>query len=273
MTIRERWFVDGWEFTQGEVRDVEYRSGQLGTPAMRGENATVVNRTGKQWRPKIHDSGSFTLEVWFGEDQRAAQAAWDEILKAVVQPHRQCTYRRVTAAGESRYCEGEVVGRLEPTAIGQQGYRASIEVGVPRGYWRGDTVFSVSTPLTGPATVREVELTPFAASTAPLEDLILRLDGAVGLPQITDITPYGRGETLLYAMSLADNQAITFNCGDWSAVGIGVGVNEAAINYSGERFLTVAAPPPGVMPRLQLSGTTLGANGKLTVSGYRSYLC
>lgn len=30
--IRERWFADGWEFTEGDIRDVEYRTGQLSSP-------------------------------------------------------------------------------------------------------------------------------------------------------------------------------------------------------------------------------------------------
>lgn len=274
VAIRERWFADGWEFTEGDIRDVEYRSGQLGAPAMRGSNAVVANRTGEQWRPKVHGPGSFTLEVWLGTYQRQAQAMWDELLRAVVQPHRLVTWRRITAAGETRFCEGEVTAALQPTYVGQSAYRASIEVSVPRGYWRGDTEFTQATALTGPAGYRDLALTEFATSTAPLEELRLRLDGQLVNPRVQDLTDRGRGEELLYAQTIPNGQALALDCADWSAAGAGGLVPvPAAINYTGDRFLTVAATPPGVVPTLRLAADTIGAAGRLTVSGSRSYLC
>ena len=124
--IRERWLADGWEFTEGDIRDVEYRSGQLGAPGTRGSNATVANRTGEVWRPKLHAAGSFTLEVWFGTYQRQAQQLWDDILRAVSQPHRLVEWRRITAAGETRTCLGEVTAALAPIAT-----RCSVNVRPP----------------------------------------------------------------------------------------------------------------------------------------------
>ncbi len=274
MTIRERWLADGFEFTNGDYMDVEYRSGQLGVPAARGSNATVANRTGEVWRPKVHEAGAFSLELWFGTYQRQAQALWDDILRAVVQPHRLVTWRRITAAGETRTCAGEVIGALLPTAVGQSAYRASIEVHVPRGYWRGEQTFSVSTPTSGAATSREVDLTPFAASTAAMEELTYRLDGHLVAPKVTDLTALGRGESLSYAATIPAGQALTLSAGDWSATGSGgLAVNTEAINYTGDRYLTVAATPPGTVPRLRLTAGEIGTAGKLTVSGYRSYLC
>ncbi len=281
MTIRERWSVDGYELTEGAVRDVEYRSGQLGTPALRGDNATVAHRTGTLWRPKVHEAGAFTLEVWFGEDQRTAQAQWDEILRAVVSPHRLCTWSRVTAAGEVRSCAGEVTAALQPTAIGQAAYRAQIEVTVPSGYWRGERMFTASTSTEGsPATgagglrYRDVALTGLAPSTAPMEELVLRLDGHLVGPQVLDVTLFGRGERLQYALTIPAGRGLELDCRQWVGTGIGGLTFEAeALSYTGHRYLTVAAAPPGVVPTVRLAASSMGAGARLTVSGYRSYLC
>lgn len=283
VAIRERWFADDWEFTEGDIRDVEYRAGQLGTPPVRGSNATVANRTGEVWRPKRHEAGTFTLEVWLGTYQRQAQALWDELLRAVVQPHRLVTYRRITAAGETRYCQGEVMAALAPVPIGQSAYRASIEVHVPSGYWRGEALQTVTAPaVAGPAgTV--VDLSVFSPSTAPLEELTVRLAGELSGAELTDITDRGRGDTLSYAASIPGGQSLTLDCANWLATpspGWAAMTappsslyNPAAINYSGDRFLNLAATPPGVKHQLLFTADTIGPGAEVTVSGYRSYLC
>lgn len=272
--IRERWFADAWEFTEGDIRDVEYRSGQLGTPAMRGNNAEVANRTGEVWRPKVHGPGSFTLEVWLGTYQRQAQALWDELLRAVVQPHRLVTYRRITAAGEARTCQGEVTGKLQPTAIGQNGYRASIEVAVPAGYWRGEQLVTATSPLAGAATSREFDLPGLASSTAPLDDLTVELAGRLVNPRLIDITPSGRGDELLYAKEIPAGKGLSLDCGDWTVTPVGGwDLDSEALNYTGDRFLQLAATPPGGVHRLRLQASTIGDGAAATVSGYRSYLC
>jgi hypothetical protein len=272
--IRERWYADGWEFTEGDIRDVEYRSGQLISPAKRGGNATVSNRTGEVWRPKKHGPGSFTLEVWLGTYQREAQQLWDELLRAVDSPHRLVTWRRITANGETRTCEGEVTGALEPTAIAQNGYRASIEVNVPAGYWRGDQLVTVASPTDGAAGVREFDLAAFATSTAPLDSLTVRLAGHLVNPRVADITPLGRGDSLTYAGTIPAGKGLTLANGDWTDTpDAGWDYNPAALNYTGDRFLQLAATPPGGVQRLRLTADTIGAGAGVTVSGYRSYLC
>lgn len=272
--IRERWFADGWEFTEGNIRDVEYRSGQLGTPAKRGSNAVVNNRAGEVWRPKKDGPGTFTLEVWLGTYQRQAQQLWDELLRAVTPGHRLVTWRRVTADGENRTCLGEVTGSLQPTAIAQAGYRASIEVTVPGSYWRGDQLLSVSSPTTGPATSRELDLSVFSRSTAPLTELRLRLAGDLLNPRLADTTIFGTGDSVLYAGAIPNKQALILNCGDWTATTEGglVYVGQA-LNYSGDRFLQLAPTPPGVKHALRLTAERIGAGAGVTVSGYPSYLC
>jgi hypothetical protein len=273
--IRERWFADDWEITQGDNRDVELRDGQLGTPQVRGANAIIPNRTGETWRPKLHDAGTFTLHVWLGTYQRQAQALWDELLQAVVQPHRLVTYRRITAAGETRYCQGEVIGALQPTAIGQAAYRAAIEVHVPSGYWRGEQQLTVDTwtQADDDPNARIVDLSPFSTSTAPLEELTLTLAGELPNPKIADTTTRGRGDWVSYAGTIPDGGSLILDCATWGINGGGGFTPSAqAVNYSGDRFLTLAATPPGIAHSLRVTADSFGAGSSLTVSGYRSYL-
>jgi hypothetical protein len=272
--IRERWFADDWEFTEGDVMDVEYRSGQMISPPLHGSNAKVANRAGELWRPKLHDPGSFTLELWLGTYQLQAQALWDQLLRAIVQGHRLITWRRVTAAGESRYCEGEVVGAVEPTFIGQSAYRASVTVNVPGAFWRGDTLQSVTSPLTGPATSRDIDLSPFSSSTGPLQDLTIVLTGGLTSPALTDTTERGRGEVLSYAGTIPGGKNLVLGCSDWSeAPSAGWTYQSQALNYTGDRFLTLAATPPGITHSMQLTAAAIDPGAQVTISGYRSYLC
>lgn len=278
--IRERWFADAYEFTEGNVRDVEYRSGQLGAPAMRGSNATVAQRTGEVWRPKVHEAGSFTLSIWFGTYQRQAQAMWDDILRAVVQPHRLVTWRRITADGETRFCEGEVVNAFEPTAIAQSSYRADLDVRVPAGYWRGDQMFTYSSGATGPdARTRKLLLPGLSKSTATLEKLAITLTGgseaALSNPVLADTTDRGRGDVLQYNGLIGADQSLALDNETWALTPAGgLALNSAAVQYTGDRFLALAATPPGVTHELTLTSTaTIPAGAGVTVSGYRSYLC
>jgi hypothetical protein len=96
--VREDWWVDDWLVTDGWVRDVEMRTGLYQSAAKRGQNALVANRTGQLWTPKTFDQGTFTLNVWLGDDTRTqVEQWWDLFLRAVSPGHRLCRYRRRVA--------------------------------------------------------------------------------------------------------------------------------------------------------------------------------
>lgn len=232
------------------------------------------NRAGEVWRPKKHGPGTFTLEVWLGTYQRQAQQLWDELLQAVDSPHRLITWRRVTADGENRTCLGEVTGSLQPSAVGQSAYRASIEVTVPGAYWKGDQLLTVTSPTTGAALTRDMDLSVFSRSTGPLEELQIKLAGKLVNPRLADVTLFGAGDSVLYAATIANAQALVLNCGNWTVTTEGGHTYLGqALNYTGDRYLALAATPPGGKHKLRLTADEIGANGKVTVSGYPSYLC
>jgi hypothetical protein len=282
--VRERWFADGYEFTDGDVRDVEYRTGLLGTPEMRGDNGVIPNRTGELWRPKHDGPGSFTLAIWLaGGSQAEAAAAWDTVLRAVRQRRRLVTWQRITPDGETRQCQGEIVGSMQPTALGQIGYRAGLEVRVPAAYWFGTTLFTYSTPTGTGVTQRDLDLPGFAGCTAPLEGLTYKLDGQLVRPKLTDITTFGAGDNVLYDATIADGTSATLDSSTWGITGGGGHVADgqkltypavAVPGASQDRFLALEPlHPSATTHRVRLSADTIGTNGKLTVSGYRAYLC
>jgi hypothetical protein len=273
--VRERWFAGSYEFTEGDVRDVEYRTGLLGTPELRGDNAVVPNRTGQLWRPKMHGPGSFTLSIWLaGNSQSEAAQAWDALLRAVVQRRRLVTWQRVTADGETRQCQGEVIASMQPTALGQLGYRCAISVNVPGSYWFGTDLITYSTPTGTGATQRDLAMPDFQTSTAPLEGLTYKLDGQLVRPRLADVTLNGAGDSLLYDTTIGDATSATLDSSTWGLTGGGGhAANLQALSYTGQRYLALEPTEPGTIHTVRLSADTIGANGKLTVSGYRAYLC
>jgi hypothetical protein len=273
VAARERWFIDGYELTQGNTLDVEKRDGLLTTPALIGDNATVPNRTGLVWRPKKHGQGVFTLNIWWGEDtQDQAQDMWDILLRAFILPHRLATYTRVTASGESRICKGEVAVAMAPAPIGQGGYRAGIEVHIPDGYWQSLTSYTAQTAQ-GAASGTTLTLTDFTPSTAPNEKLLLTFAGQYANPKITETTTDGRGEWIKYGGTIPDGQSMSINCDTWALTGTGGFVPDPALlTYSGDRFFTLGTARPGVDIQVQLTADTVGTHGRFTLAGQRSYL-
>ncbi|MFJ6770163.1 hypothetical protein ACIQOV_04145, partial [Kitasatospora sp. NPDC091257] len=220
---RERWLVDGYDLTDGLVRDVEYRAGLTGTPAVVGANATVPNKIGELWRPKHHGPGKFTLALWLAPTSggwQDVEAAWEDLLRAVVRPHRLLTFERHTAAGQVRRCEGEVLSALTPTPLGQSGMRISLEVNVPAGYWvSADTSIQAST--VGAAVPQDLALTAFADATATMEQLSYLLTGPITAPTVTDTTDGTGGDSFTYTGQIGAGQTLTVDAATWQLTGSG----------------------------------------------------
>jgi hypothetical protein len=274
---RERWLVDDWELTQGYDRDVEYRRGLYRTPAAEGEDANVANRTGRLWRPKVHGPGSFVLALWFGSSisRAAVEAAWDEILRALVHPHRLSVYKRYLADGTMRQCQGDVVAALDPTPIGQLGMRCGVEVNVPSGYWAGATEQSQTVAMGASASTHNVDLTlsAFARSTAAMENLTFRITGPVSNPRVVDMTDGVEGESFSYVGSIPAGQTLVVNSGTWAVTGEGgFAPILSRLNHTGRRYCAVAPARPGQTPKVRFYGENVAAATALNVRGYEAFL-
>lgn len=274
--MREQWFADDYELTQGFVRDVETREGLYRTPSPRGDDAVVAARQGDLWAAKRWGPGGFVLNVWFGDDtsREAVEEAYDEMLRAVAVVHRQVRWRRHLADGSIRECYGQLVQAIEPKAIGQRGVRFGVEVKVTAGVWNDvdpTTFFGVP----GAPFNTALPLAAFERATGPMDEFSFLIEGPVTNPLVraADNGGWSTTEWFKYTGVIPAGKSITVDSKAWTVVGGGGFVpNPAALSYGGGRFLTVWPQPPGLVPTVRLEGAGGGAGTRLTVTGRAAYL-
>lgn len=272
---RERWFADGWEITEGTVRDWAYRAGSDSTTAMVGVNAVVPNRDGELWRPKQTGPASFNLDVWLaGTNRTDVELAWRTLLRAVRRPHRLVRFTRYMASGEHVYCYAELIGTIEPTYIAQKGMRASMAFSVPAGRWYSEDSYTMQT-VAGAALTQTLVLTSFEPSTAPMDTLTFQVKGPITSPIVVDRTDTGfDDDTCKYDAPLTVGQTLTLDSGSWDVTGAGgLAINQSKILPTGGRLLTVNAARPGEVPTVQLRGSGGSTTTQLIVTGRRAYAC
>lgn len=271
---RERWLADGWEITEGTVRDWAYRGGTDSVTAMVGANATVPNRDGELWRPKVAGPGSFNLDVWLaGSTRTEVEANWRLLLRAVRRRHRLVTFTRYMASGEVVLADAELIGTIEPTHIAQRGMRASMAFAVPAGVWRSQTTYTNQTTA-GASLPQTLSLTSFEPSSEAMVELTYTIAGAITTPVIADTTDGVDGDTFKYDATVGSGQSLIVNAATWAVTSSGgLTVNQAKIMPTGNRLMTVVAARPGATPTVQLRGTSGNGNTRLTVTGRRIYAC
>lgn len=271
--LKERWTFDGWELTYGNgIRDWESYDGTDGIAPFVGDNATTANRSAELWRPKTIGPGKFTIALWVAGDNRLeAMANWNNIVRAFVRPFRQVRVVRWLPDGNSIFCDAEVSGGIEPTHIGQQGYRASVTFTVPSGVWLSSTSYTHSS-TTGSTLPKTVTLDDLTTSTAPLELLKYRIKGPITNPKLSDGTPGGYGDTLTYMGTVASGQELVINASNWTTTGSTFAVNNGLLVPTGRRLMAIATAQPGDTPTVTLSGTGGGTLTQLIVEGRANYL-
>lgn len=271
---RERFLLDGWELTEGTVRDWAYRGGTDSATAPVGANASVANRAGEIWRPKAAGAGQFSLDVWVtGADRSEVEDNWRLLLRAARRRHRLIPVTRYMASGEVVTCDAELVGTIDPTHIGQRGMRASLSFSVPSGLWVSQASFVAST-TPGAALPQTLALPGLEPSTEAMVDLTYVINGPITNPVIVDRTDGYDGDSFKYNGTVSASQSLTVNAGTWLVTGGGgLTVDHAKVMPSGNRLMTVVAARPDETPTVQLRGTGGGGGTKLTVTGRRSYAC
>jgi hypothetical protein len=273
---RERWDIDGYEITNGYLRDLEVREGLYATAGPVGTNPVVPYRSGELWRPKVSGASGFVLNLWIGAGSRSElDAYYDELVRLCMRLARPRTITRTMADGSQRICLAEVASGLTPVPIGSTGMRLAIEFRVPSGVWYSAATASTFTGTPGILTVpRVITLTgELAKSTAPMDRLIYTITGPIANARLDDLTNGSGGDTLTYSATLGFSESIIIDAGEWTVTGAGGHVpNQAALAFSGGRYLTVQPAAPGSSPRVQLSGASTGSTTNLSVSGIASYL-
>jgi hypothetical protein len=278
---RERWLFDGWELTEGTLRDWALRAGTGETAVFIGENTSVPGRAGDMWRPKVQGPIVFTIDLWFkGSTREEVHAAYATILRAVRRRHRLVNVVRHRASGEQVTCDAELIGQIIPTHLSQRVWRASLTFKVPSGCWRSVSTYSHINSQSSNAFPKTIVLTNLEPSTEAMDDLTIKFHGPGTNITVTDITDGVDGDWLKYAAVMQADQFFTLNCRTWawsagkdSAPADASWFNLHAVQFNGGRYLSVAAARPGATPTVRVS--VPGANGTtatyVQLSGPRSY--
>lgn len=268
---RERWLVDGYELTLGAGLEVEYRAGLYAPPGPVGDNPRFPGVTGVMWVPKVHGPGHFVLSIFAeGVNRAAFEAQWDELLRQVCRPWELLRWERHLADGTVRYCDGEVVSDLGPTPIGQVATRASIEVGVPGGYFESPAAV-IATPA-GAGLPKTLVLSAFATATAPMETLVYTITGPITDPVIVDVTAGVDGPSFTYTGTVPDGAQLVIDAANWEITGVGFTPDMAGVAHTNVRYMLVRPPRVGQTPTVQLRGSGGGAGTALSVAGRARFL-
>lgn len=268
--MRERWLIDGWELTQGLVRDVQTRGGLYGAAAMVGANVNVPNRRGDRWRPKVYGPSVFILNGWFGATSRTEwEGYWDDLLRAIAHPERLLLFTRYLAGGTVRVASGEVVAVFAPTAMGNLAATFAMEVHVPDGVWRSQipATFSTVSALTSG---QQIPMAVFIGNTAPNDELAVTLTG----PMVNPTVAAADGtSSFTYMGTIPAGATLTVNSATWAITGVGVAVNPAALSWTVYRYLSLPVAPPTLTPAIVLTAAGMTAASKIAVVGPLLFLC
>lgn len=277
---RETWLFDGWELTEGTLRDWAYRGGTGDTAAFVGEDSAIPGRSGTLWRPKVQGPVTFALDFWFqGSTREEVQAAYNTILRAMRRRHRLVTVQRTLASGEQVTADVQLVGTINPQYLSQRMWRATATFNIPAGCWSSVASYvHTSSQATGNFP-KDVNLTDLEPSTEGMDHLTFKVHGPGVNIKVADWTDGEEGDWFKYAATLAADQYFVLDCRTWEVTAGRDGdpnddtwINLHAIQYSGSRYLPVPAARPGDTPTVRVSLVSGGTTSTyLEVTGPRAY--
>jgi hypothetical protein len=270
----ERWWVNGWELTGGVFRDVEIRDGLYNSPppSTQAQDVYVVGRHGVlDALRRTADAGSFVLQMWALEATWAQAAAdYHLLLRAAGQYAYAALWQHQLPDGATvRQTYGRMSAAVEPSSLGQQGWRAAIEIQVPSAFWQ-DSAISTDTTAGGSLVL---PLASKALVSAPMNDLTYTITGPITNPQVMVTTPGDPfNDWFQLAGTIPAGDSVTFNAGTWAITAAGiVAPTLDVVQWSGDNLLEVMAAPPGLVPTVTLSGSGTTGATKLAVAGYGKY--
>jgi len=269
---RELWYADGYLLTNTNIRDISYESSIFDTPAKRGDNSTIAQSHGELWRPKVYEAGNFTLNMWTFDrtSQAVAVDLYRDLMRVVHRNLELVTFERKWDNDTRWYrCKGEVLQTVSPSYNSNRGYRFGIEVHVPGAFWESPSLVTHST-LTSAALPQSLDLVNHADSNAPMDHFRFAVTGPVTNPRV-ELYKSGvaTGQYWQYNGTVATGQTLTVDSATWAVTGAGgLTVNEALLDYTGARYLTVQPRHhTETAPQVRLSGASGGSGTKLTVTG------
>lgn len=205
-------------------------------------------------------------------DSRAGlQATRDELLRDVFRPRQNTNDGLVTSRlylpdGTTRIADAKIVGSSPPTPSGAGALRISLDHLIPAGYWRSETVTTVTSPTVTDGTTHD--LTVPNAGTADQYGLAINITGgATSTVRLSSLTWDATGDTWLdFNGDVSPAGGVDIDTDAWTAERDGVSV-VGLIDHSGhERWLPLV---PGDNT-IRIAPT--GGDVTVTVDHYARYL-
>lgn len=256
-TSGEGWYIDGVYLSDlGTL--LEPRDGWDDTPAVRGENSTLLGYDGVGWREKLYDAGHKTISIgihgadwdglnWLvpatGSAQRALyEANLDALLRVIGVRYRPLTVERVYPDGARRRAQCEVTGQITPATTGNTYGQVQFELLVIGAFWEDAEELVSRLPYTvGGADSQRLEVYSLQGQTAPCNDAEVTITGPCESVSVTDELT-GRGFTYSGTMD-ADDVLVVQPDGRFGALLNGTSII-TVVAFTGPSLLKLS-PAPG----------------------------
>lgn len=272
--------IDGVDL-QNYAWNIRDRGGRWTHPGRIGTNINVPGRHGTLWvRNKTFDENNITMQMWavgcnpdgtFPTDRSQAQQCRDNLDalgRLFARTHNLMELIETDDLGVQRRCWAETYQAYDYSTVAN-GTRAefAVELKVPATFWEDMASISFET-ATGLTTGTNFEVIGASGGSAPIDDSIIKVDGAVTNPKIIDLTT---NDWVQYSGVLADGEQWVVDNNAWTTVK-GATNLLGSTTHSGTRLLTLSPHPVTGLVSLRFEGSSTGANTKVTVIARRKWL-
>jgi hypothetical protein len=299
---------DGVEYRLDTLAyNISTKRGVVNMAPLRGSGAELPGRSGSMYLPgKRRDTGRVILTMWArhatvdGVHYDDPYVGWrknmDFLLQLFDTSQNQILLKEYlpenihtavvatdspdpdTPGASYREALVEVTAAIDPEVIGRYLGKFTVECRINDVYWSDGDDSDFTSPLASDA-VAVHDIASFAGATAPMEDLLICVDGRLNSPILRDVVS---GHELQLNRNLAIGEQWAINTTTWkSAVGnainfdpsLGTSVSELTIpvgNYS-PRLFAMTPRSGSRSPQVQLLGTSTNVNTRLRIVGRRRF--
>lgn len=271
--VRERYWIDGWELTDGYYRDVEVRDGMGNStpPSTQASDVYIVGRHGILDPVRLTaDAGAFALQMWVLENRwSAADADYQLLLRAAGQYARSSHHLYTRGDGSQVECQARLTDAIEPVPLGQLGMRLQCGFKIPSAFWQ-DVQYTTDTTAPGSLSL---PLASKALASAPMTDLVYTVTGPITNPKVAVVTALDTfGDYFQFNGIIPGGASLTVQAGTWTITASGMAAPTLdTVLWTGNNLLEVAPAPPGSVPTLALSGSGTTSSTRLSVAGHAKY--
>lgn len=258
------------------AKNISSLTGRLRAPAVRTSNILVPGRHGALYSPnKKYDQALITLPMWVvGSDDDGAIPEGstarreffkriDELTKLFKKTSGLLDVRHTLPDGSVRQCYAESLDVMDFTTDASPRGLFSVNLTVPEVFWQDVDTRSQVLAANGASVVAS----DFAAATAPMEDLVYRLDGPWTSPRLT----FADGSFVAVNQAIPAGQGMSVDSGNWDLTGHnGFVPDYTKIQHDGADSYWAALPAEN--QTITLTGADRTAATQLTVTGRRKFL-